>query len=281
MAKESTGAPSLHSSLSRDLSVETTGVLRERVGIGPLRIDAFSAAELTRRLIAHTFAPGRTNHVITANAQFYVLAEENEDFRRCVSEAEYVCADGVSVAVACKWLGKTPVARIAGVDLISSLCAEASTIGLSVYFLGGKPESAAKSASILMKRFPGFRLAGVGCPPHGFIQNPEILKEVLESIRVAQPSIIFVALGAPRQEFFIQEHIRALKVPVAVGVGGSFEMICGALQRAPEWMQRTGLEWLFRWSQEPVRLANRYLVGNTLFSYYLIRNMLRQKAHSR
>ena len=251
--------------------------LPERIGIGPLRIDSLSVYELTRRLIGHTFAPGKTNHVVTANAQFYVLAEEREDFRQCVGEAEYVCADGISVAVACKWLGRKTVARIAGVDLISYLCAESVSLDLTSYFLGGNPGSAAKTASIMMKKYPGLRVAGVSCPPVGFIQNPEILNEVLEAIKAAKPSIIYVALGAPRQEFFIQEHIRPLGIPVAVGVGGSFEMICGVTRRAPLWMQNSGLEWLYRWAQEPVRLANRYLIGNALFSFYLIRNMVRQK----
>jgi N-acetylglucosaminyldiphosphoundecaprenol N-acetyl-beta-D-mannosaminyltransferase len=254
--------------------------LPERIGIGPLRIDSLSVFELTRRLIGHTFAPGKTNHVVTANAQFYVLAEEREDFRRCVGEAEYVCADGISVAVACKWLGRKAVARIAGVDLISYLCAESVPLDLTSYFLGGNPGSAAKAASIMMKKYPGLRVAGVSCPPVGFIQNPEVLSEVIEAIKAAKPSIVYVALGAPRQEFFIQEHIRPLGIPVAVGVGGSFEIICGVTRRAPLWVQNSGLEWLYRWAQEPVRLANRYLIGNALFSFYLVRNMVRQKTRS-
>ncbi len=251
--------------------------LPERIGIGPLRIDSLSAHELTRRLIGHTFAPGKTNHVVTANAQFYVLAEEREDFRRCVGEAEYVCADGISVAVACKWLGRKAVSRIAGVDLISYLCAESVALDLTVYFLGGNPGSAAKTASVMMKKYPGLRVAGVSCPPIGFIHDPEILAGVLKAIKAANPSIIYVALGAPRQEFFIQEHIRPLGIPVAIGVGGSFEIICGKTRRAPLWVQNSGLEWLYRWVQEPVRLANRYTVGNALFSYYLMRNIVRQR----
>ena len=281
MAANLSPIPASQSSLDLESTVDSQYALRDRVGIGPLRIDPLSVNELTRRLIGHTFAPGKTNHVVTANAQFYVLAEEREDFRRCVGEAEYVCADGISVSLACKWLGRKAVARIAGVDLISYLCAESVSLGLPIYFLGGNPGSAAESASILMKRYPGFHVAGVGCPPHGFIQNPDILEKVLESIKAAKPSIIFVALGAPRQEFFIQEYIRPLGIPVAVGVGGSFEIICGAMHRAPRWMQKSGLEWLFRWSQEPVRLANRYLIGNALFSFYLVRNLVRQKTQTK
>jgi N-acetylglucosaminyldiphosphoundecaprenol N-acetyl-beta-D-mannosaminyltransferase len=281
MSAKLSPVPDESSSADRPSIVRAQYGLPERVGIGPLRIDPLSVSELTRRLIGHTFATGKTNHVVTANAQFYVLAEEREDFRRCIAEAEYVCADGISVSLACKWLGRKAVARIAGVDLISHLCAESVSIGLPIYFLGGGPGTAARTAAILMKRYPGFRVAGVGSPPHGFLQRPDILSEVLESIRVAKPAIIFVALGAPKQEFFIQEYIRPLAVPVAVGVGGSFEIISGVMHRAPIWMQNSGLEWLFRWSQEPIRLANRYMVGNALFSFYLMRNILKKKANKK
>src|ERR1700677_3335036 len=178
MAANLSPIPASHSSLDLESSVDTQYSLRDRVGIGPLRIDPLSVNELTRRLIGHTFAPGKTNHVVTANAQFYVLAEEREDFRQCVGEAEYVCADGISVSLACKWLGRKAVARIAGVDLISHLCAESVSIGLPIYFLGGSPGTAARTAAILMKRYPGFRVAGVGSPPHRFLQRPDILSEV-------------------------------------------------------------------------------------------------------
>lgn len=275
--------PSISTSQSQDpfdASVGRYYGLPERIGIGPLGIDSLSVHELTRRLVGHTFTPGKTNHVVTANAQIYVLAEEREDFRRCVGEAEYVCADGISVAFACKWLGRRAVTRIAGVDLISYLCAEAVSLDLTIYFLGGKPGSAAKTASILMNRYPGLHVVGISCPPFGFIQNPNILSEVLEGIMIAKPSILYVALGAPLQEFFIQQHIRPLGIPVAVGVGGSFEIICGVTNRAPVWMQQSGLEWLYRWAQEPVRLANRYFIGNILFLFYVVRNLVRRRIQS-
>jgi N-acetylglucosaminyldiphosphoundecaprenol N-acetyl-beta-D-mannosaminyltransferase len=246
---------------------------RAPIPVGPMRITALSADELTHRLIGHTFGD-KTHHLVTANAQFYVLAERNEAFRRCVAEAEYVCADGISIVMACKWLGKASVTRVSGVDLIPLLCQQAAMLGLPVYFLGGQPGAAAQSASLMMEHYPGLKIAGIGCPPTGFQESPEVLKEVLRSVEIAKPSIIFVALGAPHQEFFIQQHVRALNVPVALGVGGSFEMISGRVRRAPNWIRRGGLEWAYRWAQEPRRLAKRYFVGNTLFSFYVMRYLL-------
>lgn len=245
-----------------------------RVSIGPMRVSVLTADELVHRLIGHTFGE-TTHHVVTANAQFYVLAEQNQIFRKCVHEAEYVCADGVSVSMACRWLGKTRVARIAGVDLIPQLCRHAAQLGLPVYFLGGTPGAGKRTAQLLSDIFPGLRVAGVDCPPVGFLDRPEALAAVLADIRNAVPAVLFVALGAPQQEYFIQRYIRPLGVPVAMGVGGSFEMIAGVRHRAPKWMRFAGMEWLFRWAQEPKRLARRYLVGNSLFSIYVLRYLMR------
>jgi len=249
----------------------------KRINLGPIAVDPISLSELSCKVVGHAFARDKTNHVVTANAQFYVLTEENREFRDCVKDAEYVCADGVSLLIASRWLRGLSIDRVPGVELVDSICQEAARFGLSIYFLGGMPGSASKSAAILNHRYPGFPIAGVSCPPRGFLQKPEILKGVLDEISAAQPSIIFVALGAPRQEFFIRDYIRSLSVPVAVGVGGSFEMISGVARRAPMWMRRGGLEWLFRWYREPLRLTNRYLIGNMIFFFYLSRHLIRKK----
>jgi len=245
------------------------------VPIGPIKISLLSAQELTQRLIGHAFGD-TTQHVVTANAQFYVLAEEQEAFRECIQGADYVCADGVSVVVACKWLGRARATRIPGVDLIVDLCREAARLGLKVYFLGGNPGSAERSAAILSDRFPGLRIAGVSCPPRGFQSNRAVFDEVLSDIRQAHPAILFVALGAPAQEFFIRDFIRPMNIPVAIGIGGSLDIIAGEFKRAPKVLQRMGLEWAFRLAQEPRRLARRYIVGNALFLFYVARYLLGQ-----
>ncbi|HTF70602.1 MAG TPA: WecB/TagA/CpsF family glycosyltransferase [Edaphobacter sp.] len=247
------------------------------VPIGPIKISLLSAEQLTQRLIGHAFGDV-TQHVVTANAQFYVLAEERQDFRDCIRGADYVCADGVSIVVACKWLGRAKATRIPGVDLVSDLCRNAAGLALKVFFVGGNPGSAERSAAILMERFPGLRVAGICCPPKGFQSDPEMLSRVLSEIKESQPAILFVALGAPFQEFFIQDYIRPMNIPVAVGIGGSLDIIAGEFKRAPRYIQRLGLEWAFRLAQEPRRLARRYIVGNSLFLFYLVRYLLGYEA---
>jgi N-acetylglucosaminyldiphosphoundecaprenol N-acetyl-beta-D-mannosaminyltransferase len=245
------------------------------ISIGPMEIHPLDSDELTRRLILDVKARKKTRHVITANAQFYNLAEQREDFRECIARAEYVCADGISVVLACKWLGKQDVSRVPGVDMVDHLCKAAAAAGYSTFFLGGQEGAAEQAAAVLTERYPGLRVAGTSCPSWGFERDEEKLEALREELRQADPSIVFVALGAPKQELFINRHIRPLGIPVAIGVGGSFEMIAGRVRRAPMWMQRTGLEWAYRWIQEPRRLANRYLVGNALFCFYLLRYVVK------
>ena len=246
------------------------------IPIGPMRITARTTASLISEIMDRVSQPG-TQHIVTANAQFYVLTHRDKEFRRCVEEAEHVCADGMSVVLACRLLGKEHVERITGVDLVPLLCAEGAKRGQSVYFLGGRPAMAARAASLLLERYPGLQIAGSSCPPQGFLSNPTCLQEELAAIKRVNPCIVFVALGAPLQEHFIRRHLKSLGVPIAVGVGGSFEIIAGAVPRAPLWMQNAGLEWSFRLLQEPRRLAMRYLAGNSHFLCYLLVYSLKRK----
>jgi N-acetylglucosaminyldiphosphoundecaprenol N-acetyl-beta-D-mannosaminyltransferase len=155
------------------------------------------------------------------------------------------------------------------VDLIERLCQRGAPQGLRVFFLGGKPETANLTGQILRRRYPGIKIVGVSCPPFGFERSGGCLPEVLDQIAAAKPHVLFAGLGAPKQEFLIHEHIRALKVPLAIGIGGSFEILSGQLNRAPAWMRSNGLEWGYRLCQEPNRLWRRYLVGNTEFLWHV------------
>jgi N-acetylglucosaminyldiphosphoundecaprenol N-acetyl-beta-D-mannosaminyltransferase len=138
-----------------------------------------------------------------------------------------------------------------------------------VFFMGGRPGTAQATASILAAKYPGMVIAGVSCPKYGFELSKETLTPVLDEICEAKPHVLFLALGAPKQEFFIGEHIRPLRIPLAVGIGGSFELLAGETHRAPQWMQDAGLEWAFRFAQEPLRLWRRYLLGNVEFLWGL------------
>jgi N-acetylglucosaminyldiphosphoundecaprenol N-acetyl-beta-D-mannosaminyltransferase len=240
---------------------------KKRIHLGLIEVDTYLPEELTSRLVFNSLTSSTTRHVVTANAQFYVMAERIHRFRKCLERAEYVCADGFSIQLACKWLANTMVARCPGVDLVHDLCREGAGYGLRIYLLGGLPGAADASARILEKSYPGLKVAGTDCPPLSFERNSETLQEVLTRISDAQPQVVLVGLGAPKQEYFIDEHLRPLGIPVAIGVGGTFEMISGRVPRAPEWIRRIGMEWGYRLFREPKRLWRRYLIGNLEFLF--------------
>jgi N-acetylglucosaminyldiphosphoundecaprenol N-acetyl-beta-D-mannosaminyltransferase len=240
-----------------------------RMSIGHIGIDTYPQAALIEEVLEHALHGSSTRQIVTVNAQLYVLAEKSLRYRECLKSADYLCADGMPIVWACNKLGGLKVPRIAGVDLIESLCQQGAERGLSVFLLGGRPETAKKTALSLSLRFPGLKIAGVSCPPWGFERREETLAPVLEQIAKAKPHILFAGLGAPKQEFLIDQYIRPLRIPIAIGIGGSFEILSGSVERAPQWMQSSGLEWTFRLRQEPGRLWKRYLVGNVEFLWSL------------
>ena len=233
--------------------------------MGHIGMDTYSEAALIAEVLDHALHGSVTRQIVTVNAQIYVLANKSPRYRECLFTADYLCADGMPLVWACDRLGGLKVPRIAGVDLIERLCRQGAPDGLSVFLLGGRPEMANQTARYLIKQYPGLKIAGVNCPDWGFEKSAETLNPVLEQIAEANPHILFVGLGAPKQELLIDEHIRPLNIPIAIGIGGSFEILSGSVERAPEWMQSRGLEWTFRLRQEPWRLWKRYLVSNAGF----------------
>jgi N-acetylglucosaminyldiphosphoundecaprenol N-acetyl-beta-D-mannosaminyltransferase len=236
-----------------------------RINLGSLGIDTYTETALVDHVLDHAFNGKQTRQIVTANAQFYVLADKNQRFRACLEKAEYICADGMPIVWACERFTGTKVPRITGVDFIGLLCERGARDGLRVYLLGGRPGTAKATALRLKELYPGVVIAGVDCPDWGFENSAKTLQPVLDRIAAAKPHLLLAGLGAPKQEFFIHDHVRPLRIPVAIGIGGSFEILSGSLQRAPVWVQTSGMEWAYRLTQEPRRLWKRYLVGNAMF----------------
>jgi N-acetylglucosaminyldiphosphoundecaprenol N-acetyl-beta-D-mannosaminyltransferase len=236
-----------------------------RIRLGPLALDTYTLRAFVAEIVAHALHGTRTRQVVTANAQFFVLADKDTRFRQCVEQAEYICADGMPLVWACNRLTTARIERINGTNLIEDICREGAAHGLRIFLFGGKPGTAEATGALLAARYPGIVVAGHSCPAFGFERSGETLAPVLHAVAAARPHVVFVSLGAPKQELFIRDYLKPLGVPLAVGIGGSFELLSGQIRRAPVWMQNTGLEWAFRLAQEPRRLWKRYLVGNTEF----------------
>jgi N-acetylglucosaminyldiphosphoundecaprenol N-acetyl-beta-D-mannosaminyltransferase len=172
-------------------------------------------------------------------------------------------------------LGQPIRERICGSDLFVHLAGVAAEKGYKLFFLGGKPESARKSADILIRKHPDVRIVGVYSPPFGFEKDVRENKKAVELVRNAQPDILLVGLGTPKQEKWINRHYRQTGVPVSIGIGAGFDFTAGIVKRAPLWIRRCGFEWLWRLTLEPVRLGKRYLVDDLEFFLLVLKQKWR------
>ncbi len=219
--------------------------------------------------------------VTTVNAQSALLAADAPRFAGIVNRAALCVADGMSIVFASRLLGTPLQERIAGVDLFAALCKRCASEGLSVYLLGGRPGAADQAAATLRTRHPDLEIAGTDCPPYGFEHDPAEAARVLERIGRAAPDLLFVGLGVPKQEYWLEENAPHLGAAVAMTVGGTFDIVAGFVPRAPHWLQAAGMEWLFRLAIEPRRLWRRYLIGNPRFMLMIARQLLDRRKHDR
>lgn len=252
---------------------------RQRVRIGELYLDRVDLADVMQQVISAI--EGRALlHVVTANLQFLGIAARDQSFARAVNSAGLVVPDGVPLLWLSRLSGAPLPERITGHDLLHHCAATAAARGYSLFFLGGSEEVVQEASRRLVASFPGLRIAG---SHHGRFRHdgrglsPADEYGALEAIRACQPDILFVALGCPKQEMWIHLHQKDIHVPVCIGVGGVLDVLSGNLKRAPAWMQRSGLEWLYRLKQEPGRLWKRYLAQDTLTAFRLARSLISQR----
>jgi N-acetylglucosaminyldiphosphoundecaprenol N-acetyl-beta-D-mannosaminyltransferase len=246
-----------------------------RIGVGHALIDNCSSQQVCASIIEHAQRRGRPAYVLTPNAQHIVLLEKDRRLQEVYNHADLVIPDGISLLIAARLYGRSLQQRIAGVDMFKVLCGHAAEADLHVFLLGGRPGSAELAANALKGAYPNLRCSTY-CPVLGFEQSDDALKEIADAITAAQPDILFVAFGAPKQEYWIYEHGLQLLVPVYMGVGGSFEIVGGVVPRAPMWTQNIGCEWLYRLCREPRRMWRRYLFGNLEFASIVLRQRIRR-----
>jgi len=201
---------------------------------------------------------GGTHQIATANIDFWLNSLSDRHLHRIIAGCSLVLADGMPLVWVSKLLGCPLPQRVTGVDLVPRLAALSASKGYGIYLFGGKGNVAERAKALLEEKFPGVRIVGTYAPSEEEMEQLDH-SEMLDRIQSTKPEIVLVALGNPKQEKWIWMHRKRLGVPVAMGVGGSFEILIGDLYRAPEWIQRCGLEWAARFVQEPGRLGPRYL----------------------
>lgn len=244
--------------------------IKQMLGESMIRIELFgcpmdsatmleTVKHIERRLEQHVF----TQHVVV-NVAKLVHMRGNPELSKSVRDCDIINIDGMGVVWGARLLGVNVPERVAGVDLFERLLVLAATNGYPVYLLGGTAPVVERTAQIVSQRFPSLVVAGYH---HGYFWQDE--KSVVDRIRESGARLLFVAITSPNKENFIHKWKDELGVEFVMGVGGTFDVVAGKVRRAPVWMQRSGMEWLYRVVQEPRRMWKRYLTTNAQFAFMI------------
>lgn len=223
-----------------------------------------------RQLLAWAGAPEGRRYVCTCPVYTLMMGRERPEVMAALRGADMVAADGMPVVWLQKKLGAPFAERVYGPDLLLALTELSAEAGLRHVFYGGLPGVPEQLAAVLSGRFPRVQIAGAYSPPVAPV-GPAPDAEAVARLNALEADIIWVGLGSPKQDLWMALHRPYLKAPLLIGVGAAFDMIAGVKQQAPRWMQRSGLEWLYRLAQEPGRLGKRYLVYNPRFLWLALR----------
>ena len=230
--------------------------LQHPIAVLGLPLDSLSAVDAVEA-IEGLILSGGTHQIATANLDFWLNSVADRHLHRIIAGCSLVLPDGMPLVWVSKLLSCPLADRVTGVDLVPQLADLSARKGYGIYLLGGRGNVAERAKIWLEEKYPGVRSVGTHAPSEESMAQLDH-SEILARIHTAKPDILLVALGNPKQEKWIWMNRRRLGVPVAMGVGGSFEIIVGDVQRAPRWIQACGLEWAMRFVQEPSRLGPRY-----------------------
>lgn len=197
--------------------------------------------------------------VVFLNVDVVLRSEKDPLLRRMIGSAEYVLADGMPLIWISKLFRRPLPEKVSGSDFVPLLCRRAAREGASVFFAGGSEASMQSACARLREQYPELRVDGCS-PPLGFERDPAQVEALCRTIRQAAPEILVVCLGCPKQERFLYEHREQCGAAVSVCAGATVDFLAGTVKRCPAWMSRVGLEWFYRFAQEPRRLFRRYFI---------------------
>jgi|SRR5699024_302727 len=247
--------------------------MAERKSFLNIGVDNLSMEE-TLEMVEKTIEQDQQLHHTVVNAGKIVALQTDTELRKSVNEADVINADGQAVVWASRFLKKPLKERVAGIDLFVNLLEWAHQKGHTIYLLGAKPEVVQTLVDQLSEKYSESLIAGYH---HGYFKQEEE-KELVQKIAESGARLLFVAMTSPKKENFLYRHRETLqKVNFIMGVGGSFDVLSGKTKRAPVWMQKAGLEWFYRFLQEPKRMWKRYLIGNTKFVCLVLREKMKKK----
>jgi N-acetylglucosaminyldiphosphoundecaprenol N-acetyl-beta-D-mannosaminyltransferase len=234
-----------------------------------MSIDALCMRETVVTLLTWCAAPrgAACRYVVTPNVDHAVMYQENEALRASYADASLILADGLPVVLVSRLLGRGLPERVAGSDLAPAMFKYAANAAqpLRVFLLGAAPGVADRAAANIVARWGHVEIVGVLSPPLGFEKSAGENQRILDAVAAAQPDLLILGLGAPKQELWMHAHAERLQAKVALCIGATIDFLAGEKRRAPRWMRRIGLEWFHRLTSEPGRLAKRYLRDAWIF----------------
>lgn len=204
----------------------------------------------------------KPSYIVTPNVDHIVKLETDKEFQQVYKEADLILTDGMPLIWISK-MKKTPIKeKVSGSDLFPEVCKLAAQKRYKLFLLGAAEEVASKAAENLEDKYMGLNVVGTYSPSYGFEKNQYEINKIIEIINEVRPDILAVGLGAPKQEKFLYNFRKQLNVPVSLAIGASIDFEAGNVSRAPEWMQKSGLEWSYRLLKEPKRMFKRYLIDD-------------------
>ncbi|MFT8929770.1 MAG: WecB/TagA/CpsF family glycosyltransferase [Sporolactobacillus sp.] len=238
-----------------------------------IKIDCLTLQEAVNAVINLALRKDRYSYVVTPNVDHIVKLQHDKEFLNVYQHASLVLPDGQPLVWVSKLFHCPLIERVSGSDVFPLICKAAVGNNLRIFLLGGQKGVAGQAARRLVNRFPGLQIVGTYSPNFGFEKNYDENQKIIREITELDVDILFVGVGAPKQEKWIYEHLNELKVPVSLGIGASLDFEAGTVKRAPIWMRKVGLEWLWRLLHEPRRLGKRYVLDIVYFALLSLREL--------
>ena len=212
--------------------------------------------------IDEMIASGKKSYVVAINVDVVMKLEDDQHLKKIVDEADMVLVDGKPLIWISKWHGKPVKVKISGSDLVPLLCTKARDKEYSIFIIGGKEGIAEKAKENLERDLPGIKIVGTYAPPFGFEKDETELEKINKMISEVRPDLLIACFGCPKQEKWIYENYQKYDAKVSICAGATVDFLAGNVKRAPRWMSEHGLEWFYRFLQEPMRMFKRYFIDD-------------------
>lgn len=251
-------------------------IATNRIGFLNTYIDSLTAAE-AKRVIDQYIQEKKSRYVVTPNSDIIVKMQQDQELKQICDSADLILTDGQMLVTLSRFLKNPIKERVCMTDFVWDVLNLSVEKKYKIYFLGGTEASLHQAVKKIRSQYPALQLVGYESPPYGFEKDINMLKSINEKIRTARPDILLVFLGCPKQEKFIFHNMKSYQVPLSIPMGGCVDFIAGNVKRAPVWMQKCGMEWFFRFLQEPRRMFRRYFIEDIRIFWLALQNKRLQK----